>query len=64
MLLILLQADRDVTRMDIFLSLVRLLQQTSGISSGSQPNKVTDSKVPVIPDYQQSQMPVPISLAD
>lgn len=64
MLLILLQADRDVTRMDIFLSLVRLLQQTSCISSGSQPNKVTDSKVPVIPDYQQSQMPVPISLAD
>lgn len=65
MLLILLQANRDVTRMDIFLSLVGLLQQTtSSSSSESQPNKVADSNVPVITDYQQSPMPFPISLAD
>lgn len=65
MLLILLQANRDVTRMDIFLSLVGLLQQTTGSSSSeSHPNKVADCSVPVIADYQQSPMPIPISLAD
>ncbi|XXG76119.1 hypothetical protein AAC387_Pa08g0541 [Persea americana] len=60
-----IEANRDVTRMDIFLSLVGLLQQTTGSSSSeSHPNKVADCSVPVIADYQQSPMPIPISLAD
>ncbi|XXG43292.1 hypothetical protein AAC387_Pa01g3360 [Persea americana] len=58
------EANRDVTRMDIFLSLVQLLQKTAGnFSSGSQPNKVIDNNVPVFSDFQQSPMPLPISLA-
>ncbi|KAJ8632356.1 hypothetical protein MRB53_025692 [Persea americana] len=60
-----IEANRDVTRMDIFLSLVGLLQQTTGSSSSeSHPNKVADCSVPVIADYQQSPMPIPISSAD
>ncbi|MCL7044012.1 hypothetical protein MKW94_021663 [Papaver nudicaule] len=50
------QAKRDVTRMDIFLSLANLLQQTetSGISSSKQPTKVLDSIIPHLKEYQQN----------
>ncbi|KAI3977723.1 hypothetical protein MKX01_009608 [Papaver californicum] len=51
------QAHRDVTRMDIFLSLANLLQQTetSGInSSKQQPTKVLDSIIPHLKEYQQN----------
>ncbi|OVA14745.1 Myc-type [Macleaya cordata] len=49
------EANRDVTRMDIFLSLVQLLQQTetSGISTLNQPSKI-DSVVPHLKEYQQN----------
>ncbi|KAL6004456.1 hypothetical protein ACLOJK_005009 [Asimina triloba] len=39
------EANREVTRMDVFLSLVKLLQQST--SSGSQPMKVVESGVPM-----------------
>ncbi|KAF8379979.1 hypothetical protein HHK36_027446 [Tetracentron sinense] len=56
------EANRDVTRMDIFLSLVQLLQQTamSGISS----TKLVDSGVPLCTNYPQPPMLLPISLAN
>ncbi|XP_058085111.1 transcription factor bHLH157-like [Magnolia sinica] len=56
------EVNREVTRMDIFLSLVQLLQQTT--SSGSQPTKPIEGGIPVFTNCQQSPMPVPISLAD
>ncbi|XP_058093760.1 uncharacterized protein LOC131239876 [Magnolia sinica] len=60
------QANREITRMDIFLSLVQLLQGTTmgGISSGGQPTGAPDGGVPVFSNYQKSPMPLPISLAD
>lgn len=59
------EANRDVTRMDIFLSLVQLLQQTTnGVGSGRQPNKVVDNSASAFPNHQQSPTPLPISLAD
>ncbi|XP_058104870.1 transcription factor LHW-like isoform X2 [Magnolia sinica] len=60
------EANREITRMDIFLSLVQLLQETTmgGISSGGQPTAAPDGGVPVFSNYQKSPMPLPISLAD
>lgn len=62
--LISLQANRGVTRMDIFLSLVQLLQQTSSARSSSQPAKVIDKGTPTFTNYQQSPVSIPISLED
>ncbi|XP_010252756.1 PREDICTED: uncharacterized protein LOC104594230 isoform X2 [Nelumbo nucifera] len=56
------EANRDVTRMDIFLSLVQLLQQTT--TGGIGPSKVIDIGVPPFTNYQQTPMPLPISLVD
>lgn len=66
MFLIPLQANRDITRMDIFMSLVKLLPQTmeASIGSSSQTIKVIDNSIPVFSNYQQSPLPHPISLAD
>ncbi|KAK9122214.1 hypothetical protein Syun_019831 [Stephania yunnanensis] len=63
------EANREVTRMDIFLSLVQLLQQTAAtqINSSSQPtSKGVESGIPMFGNYQQSPIPipVPIGLAD
>lgn len=60
----LVEANRDVTRMEIFLSLVQLLQQTSCAHSSDQPTKVTEKGVSAFTNYQQSPSPIPISLAD
>ncbi|KAI3933048.1 hypothetical protein MKW92_005205 [Papaver armeniacum] len=53
------QAHREVTRMDVFLSLANLLQQTetTGINSSKQqqqPTKVLDSIIPHLKEYQQN----------
>ncbi|KAL6005644.1 hypothetical protein ACLOJK_006214 [Asimina triloba] len=59
------EANRDVTRMDIFLSLVQLLQQTtSGTIPGDQLTTAAAGVVPALANYQQSAMPLPISMAD
>ncbi|KAJ4952451.1 hypothetical protein NE237_029283 [Protea cynaroides] len=60
------EASKELTRMDIFLSLVHLLQQTvsSGVGSGNQQSKVVDSGVSVMNNFQQSPIPFPIRLAD
>ncbi|XP_043710623.1 transcription factor LHW-like [Telopea speciosissima] len=60
------EASKEVTRMDIFLSLVHLLQQTvsSGVGSANQQSKVVDSEVPLFNNFQQSSMPLPIRLVD
>ncbi|KAK1257676.1 Transcription factor LHW [Acorus gramineus] len=57
----LVEAHREVTRMDIFLSLVQLLQQTaSGAAFNGLPTKATDT----FPNYQPPPMQHSISLAD
>ncbi|KAG9452670.1 hypothetical protein H6P81_005574 [Aristolochia fimbriata] len=61
------EANREITRMDIFLSLVQLLQQTaaSSVSSASQPAKGPDSGAPVFSTaHQQSPVTLPVSVAD
>ncbi|XXG67177.1 hypothetical protein AAC387_Pa06g0582 [Persea americana] len=60
------EVNRDITRMDIFMSLVKLLPQTmeASIGSSSQTIKVIDNSIPVFTNYQQSPLPHPISLAD
>lgn len=60
------EANRHVTRMDIFLSLVQLLQETAttGVSPTNQPSNVIDSGVPPFNNYQQPSGPLPISLAE
>ncbi|XP_008806930.2 transcription factor bHLH155-like isoform X2 [Phoenix dactylifera] len=60
----LVEANRGVTRMDIFLSLVQLLQQTSSARSSDQPAKVIDKGAPTFTNYQQSPVSIPISLED
>ncbi|KAF3434214.1 hypothetical protein FNV43_RR25317 [Rhamnella rubrinervis] len=59
------EANRHVTRMDIFWSLVQLLQETtsSGIDSANhQPSNAIDGGLPVLDSYQKPTLPPPISL--
>ncbi|KAG0457176.1 hypothetical protein HPP92_022009 [Vanilla planifolia] len=58
------EASKDVTRMDIFLSLVQLLQQTSGSRKTEQPTKAIESSISSLTPYQQSQARVEIALAN
>ncbi|KAK4842785.1 hypothetical protein QYF36_000049 [Acer negundo] len=62
------EANRHVTRMDIFWSLVQLLQQTatSGTDSTHQPNNDIDSRIPPLDSYQQHMLhtQLPISVAE
>ncbi|KAG1354551.1 transcription factor bHLH155-like [Cocos nucifera] len=61
----LVEANRGATRMDIFLSLVQLLQQTSSARSSDHPAKVIDKGAPTFSNYQQSPpVSIPISLED
>ncbi|WOL10042.1 transcription factor LHW-like [Canna indica] len=53
----LVEANRDVTRLDIFLSLIQLLQQNGNIQSSEQTTNVLEKGDPVL-NYQQS----PISI--
>lgn len=63
--ILLWQASSHVTRIDVFWSLVRLLQQTStdGIDSTNQPsNVVMDGGIPLLDSYQK--FPPPICLTE
>ncbi|XP_044476679.1 transcription factor LHW-like [Mangifera indica] len=57
------EGNGQVTRMDIFWSLVQLLQQTStfGTDSGNQASKAMDVGIPLLNSYQQPLMPVATS---
>lgn len=50
--------------MDIFLSLVQLLQQTNTVQSSDQLSKGIDKATPEFATSQQTSMPIPVSLAD
>ncbi|XP_057967822.1 uncharacterized protein LOC131157575 [Malania oleifera] len=56
----------NITRMDIFMSLVNLLQQTSTSANNSKNDlsNTIDGRVAPFNNYQQPQEPIPISLAD
>ncbi|KAF5204954.1 Transcription factor lhw [Thalictrum thalictroides] len=60
------EANRVITRMDIFLSLVQLLQQTStkGVISKNQLNKGADSGFPMFTNRHQSPIQAPVGLSD
>ncbi|PON73580.1 MYC/MYB transcription factor [Parasponia andersonii] len=61
------EASSHVTRIDVFLSLVRLLQQTStdGIDSANQPsNVVMDVGIPLLDSYQKPNLPPSICLTE
>ncbi|KAH7686874.1 Transcription factor MYC/MYB N-terminal protein [Dioscorea alata] len=60
----LVEANKDLTRMDIFLSLVQLLQQTNTVRSSDQLSKGIDKATPEFATSQQTSMPIPVSLAD
>ncbi|KAJ8506112.1 hypothetical protein OPV22_006998 [Ensete ventricosum] len=50
----LVEANREVTRMDIFLSLIQLLQQNSCLRYGDLANKIMDKGAPLFSGYHQS----------
>ncbi|XP_048535288.1 uncharacterized protein LOC125514082 isoform X2 [Triticum urartu] len=60
----LVEANKNVTRMDIFLSLVQLLQQNSHSRSSDQLAKVISSGVRSFAEHQQSPMLIPVGLAE
>ncbi|XP_020085137.1 transcription factor LHW-like [Ananas comosus] len=61
----LVEANRDITRMDIFLSLVQLLQQTNSIRPNEQLTKVMEGGgASTFKNYQQSPISIPVGLAD
>ncbi|TVU27980.1 hypothetical protein EJB05_19486 [Eragrostis curvula] len=59
----LVEANKNVTRMDIFLSLVQLLQQNSLNRSSEQLTKVINNGVPSFAKHQQSPISIPVGLA-
>ncbi|WVZ74238.1 hypothetical protein U9M48_022447 [Paspalum notatum var. saurae] len=59
----LVEANKNVTRMDIFLSLVQLLQQNSLNRSSDQLTKVINNGIPSFAEYQQSPVSIPVGLA-
>uniref|UniRef100_A0A1D1ZGY5 Putative basic helix-loop-helix protein At1g64625 n=1 Tax=Anthurium amnicola TaxID=1678845 RepID=A0A1D1ZGY5_9ARAE len=61
----LVEANKEVTRMEIFLHLVQLLTKPSGtVGSCDRPVKAIDIGIPTFSNHQQSPMPIPISLVD
>lgn len=56
----LVEANKNVTRMDIFLSLVQLLQQNSRNRSSDQLVKVMNNGIPSFVDHQQSPASIPV----
>ncbi|XP_042437760.1 uncharacterized protein LOC122023617 [Zingiber officinale] len=52
----LVEANREITRMDIFLSLIQLLQQNSCLRSSDLATKVIDKGASAFPGYHQSPM--------
>jgi len=59
----LVEANKNVTRMDIFLSLVQLLQQNSLNRSSDQLTKVINNGIPSFAEHQQSPISIPVGLA-
>ncbi|PUZ77022.1 hypothetical protein GQ55_1G337600 [Panicum hallii var. hallii] len=59
----LVEANKNVTRMDIFLSLVQLLQQNSLNRSSDRLTKVINNGVPSFAEHQQSPISIPVGLA-
>ncbi|XP_062219887.1 uncharacterized protein LOC133919495 isoform X2 [Phragmites australis] len=59
----LVEANKNVTRMDIFLSLVQLLQQNSLNRSSEQLTKVINNGIPSFAEHQQSPISFPVGLA-
>ncbi|KAJ6809904.1 transcription factor bHLH157-like isoform X1 [Iris pallida] len=61
----LVEANKDVTRMDIFLSLVQLSQQTSSMRSQEQENKaVGKGGSTPFSNHQQSPVSIPVGFTD
>ncbi|CAL5015398.1 unnamed protein product [Urochloa decumbens] len=60
----LVEANREVTRMDIFLSLVQLLEQNSLVRSNEQMAKVMNNGVSSFVDHQRSPLPIPVGIAE
>ncbi|KAJ1272455.1 hypothetical protein BS78_06G202700 [Paspalum vaginatum] len=60
----LVEANREVTRMDIFLSLVQLLEQNTLARSSDQMAKVMSSGVPSFANHQLSPLPVPVGITE
>ncbi|WVZ86753.1 hypothetical protein U9M48_033489 [Paspalum notatum var. saurae] len=60
----LVEANREVTRMDIFLSLVQLLEQNNLARSTDQMAKVMSSGVPSFANHQLSPLPVPVGIVE
>ncbi|KAJ1280553.1 hypothetical protein BS78_04G242000 [Paspalum vaginatum] len=59
----LVEANKNVTRMDIFLSLVQLLQQNSLNRSSDQLTKVINNGIPSFAEHQQCPVSIPVGLA-
>ncbi|XP_066319159.1 transcription factor LHW-like isoform X3 [Miscanthus floridulus] len=59
----LVEANKNVTRMDIFLSLVQLLQQNSLNRSSDQLTKVMNNGIPSFAEHQQPPVSIPVGLA-
>uniref|UniRef100_A0A0A9GBP6 BHLH domain-containing protein n=1 Tax=Arundo donax TaxID=35708 RepID=A0A0A9GBP6_ARUDO len=59
----LVEANKNVTRMDIFLSLVQLLEQNSLVRSTEQMAKVMNNGVPSFADQQRSPLAIPVGIA-
>ncbi|CAN6268933.1 unnamed protein product [Urochloa humidicola] len=60
----LVEANREVTRMDIFLSLVQLLEQNSLMRSNEQMAKVMNNGLSSFIDHQRSPLPIPVGTAE
>ncbi|KAF8651879.1 hypothetical protein HU200_063127 [Digitaria exilis] len=58
------EANREVTRMDIFLSLVQLLEQNNIVRPTEQMAKVMNNGVPSFTDHQRSPLPIPVGIAE
>ncbi|XP_062186154.1 uncharacterized protein LOC133889712 isoform X2 [Phragmites australis] len=60
----LVEANKDVTRMDIFLSLVQLMEQNSLVPSTDQLTKVMNNGAPSFANHQRSPLPIPVGNAE
>lgn len=60
----LVEANREVTRMDIFMSLVQLLEQNSLVRPTDQMAKVMNNGVPSFANHQRSPLLVPVGIPE
>ena len=61
-----LQTSRHVTRVEIFMALVQLLEPsvTSGINRGNKLGDTINGGTTVLNNFQQPVVPLPVSLAE